>query len=157
MRLTHEQIAALIPHSGPMCLLDEVLSADHATLRCHARSHLDPRHPMRGPDGLGAACAIEYAAQAMALHDALRHRAAAVPPAAGASYGMLVSLRDVRFAVRRLDLVCDPLLVQVELLSGDGAGALYAFQVGTATRELVCGRASVIPEAGPRLPVRPLR
>jgi predicted hotdog family 3-hydroxylacyl-ACP dehydratase len=151
MRLTRDQIAALIPHSGPMCLLDEVLSADHAILRCRSFSHRQPRHPMRGFQGLGAACAVEYAAQAMALHDALRQRSSA--PASGApSHGMLISLRNVRFEVRRLDLIADPLLVQVELLSGDGTGALYAFQIGTATRELVCGRASVIPDASARLP-----
>jgi len=32
-------IAALIPHAGPMCLLDAVLAWDMTTIACVASSH----------------------------------------------------------------------------------------------------------------------
>jgi predicted hotdog family 3-hydroxylacyl-ACP dehydratase len=56
----------LVPHSGPMVLLDRVLSADDdnlcAEVRIHAGSMLAYEH------GVGAWVGIEYMAQAIAAH-----------------------------------------------------------------------------------------
>lgn len=71
MRLVRGELAALLPHRGRMCLIDEVVSWDAARICCRTRSHRDADNPLRSAEGLGAACAIEYAAQAMALHAAL--------------------------------------------------------------------------------------
>ena len=43
MVLSRDAIAALIPHQGAMCLLDEVLSADDDGIVCRAVSHRDAR------------------------------------------------------------------------------------------------------------------
>ncbi|MEK6297982.1 MAG: hydroxymyristoyl-ACP dehydratase, partial [Paraburkholderia tropica] len=40
-------IAAHIPHSGAMCLLDSVEAWDDAQIRCLATSHLDTHNPLR--------------------------------------------------------------------------------------------------------------
>src|SRR5580658_11189609 len=69
--LDHNWIEQHIPHKGRMCLLDEVLSWDATRIRCRSATHRSPDNPLRQHGRLGAACGIEYAAQAMAVHGAL--------------------------------------------------------------------------------------
>jgi predicted hotdog family 3-hydroxylacyl-ACP dehydratase len=139
LTLDRAAIAARVPHSGRMCLLDQVLQWDAVAIHCSSGSHRAADHPMRSASGLLAPCAIEYAAQAMALHGALT-AAEDAPPRPG----MLVSVRGVRLAVARLDLIEADLQVHAQRLAGDGPQALYAFSVrdeqGAA---LVEGRALV--------------
>src|ERR1700752_1268025 len=78
MPLDHEWIEQHIPHKGRMCLLDEVLSWDAMRIRCRSSSHRATDNPLRAHGRLGAACGIEYAAQAMAVHGALI--ASSAPP-----------------------------------------------------------------------------
>lgn len=66
------RIRELIPHAGSMCLLQHVIEHDDTSIRCETRSHLDAYNPLRYKGRLSSLCAIEYAAQAMALHGALR-------------------------------------------------------------------------------------
>jgi predicted hotdog family 3-hydroxylacyl-ACP dehydratase len=147
--LDRAQIAAWIPHRGPMCLLDRMTAWSPAAIECVAVNHRDPRHPLRSASGLLASAAIEYAAQAMALHGAL------APDAAGsrASPGLLASARDVRLARRRLDdlprAVPDELVVRAERQAADAGRILYAFRVLHDDRELASGRIAVVLDAAP--------
>ena len=138
--LDHAGIAQRIPHQGRMCLLDRLVQWNEIALHCTALSHRDPAHPLRSASGLLAPCAIEYAAQAMALHGAL-----VAPAAASPSPGYLASVRDVKFSVARLDEVAGALQVQAERLAGDTRQILYRFVVsderGAALAE---GRATVV-------------
>jgi len=133
-------IAARIPHQGAMCLLDGLLDWSATHVLCRASSHADSANPLRSPAGLLAPVAIEYAAQAMALHASL-----AAPPGAPPSPGFLASARDVRLHVARLDESPGPLQVRAEQLAGDGHQALYRFTLHDAAgRLLVEGRAAVV-------------
>jgi predicted hotdog family 3-hydroxylacyl-ACP dehydratase len=133
-------IAARIPHQGSMCLLDRLERWSATEVCCGTRTHLDPANPLRTSSGLLAPCAIEYAAQAMALHGAL-----VAPPGDGPAPGYLASVRGVRFTVGRLDEVAGELRVQAERLAGDVSQILYRFLVsderGTPLAE---GRATVV-------------
>ena len=137
-------IAALIPHAGPMCLLDRMTSWSADAIECVAVDHRDPRHPLRSASGLLACAAIEYAAQAMALHGALGGAAAG----RAATPGVLASARDVRLACRRLDDLpaADPdvLCVRAERHAADAGRILYAFSVRHGGRELASGRVAVV-------------
>ena len=74
-----------------MCLLEGVSSWDERSIRCIAVSHRDPGNPLAADGHLGAACGVEYAAQAMAVHGALLQ-----PQPQGANaFGMLTSARAV--------------------------------------------------------------
>ena len=64
-------IAALVPHAGPMCLLDAVLAWDMTTIACIASSHRSVGNPLAANDRLDAVCGVEYASQAMAVHGGL--------------------------------------------------------------------------------------
>jgi predicted hotdog family 3-hydroxylacyl-ACP dehydratase len=133
-------IATRIPHAGRMCLLDALLAWDADEVRCRATSHGDADNPLRSPGGLLSACAIEYAAQAMALHGALN-----AAPGSAPSAGFLAAARQVRLHVPRLDTVAGPLIVAATRLAGDGRQASYRFSLeDEAGHVLVDGRATVV-------------
>lgn len=134
-------IAARIPHQGRMGLLAGVVEASPGGIVCRADSHRAPDHPLREDGRLGAACGVEYAAQAMALHGALaaEQRGAARPAA-----GFLVSLRALVLHVARLDDVAGELSVAAQCEADNGDHGVYAFQLGAAGRPLVDGRAVVM-------------
>ena len=134
------EIARLIPHQGRMCLLDAVLDCSPARIRCRASSHRRADHPLRGAEGLLSPAAIEYAAQAMALHGALNAR-----PGVDGRPGFLASAREVQLHVPRLDDLSGDLIVQAEPLAGGERQAMYRFALHDAGgRCLVEGRATVV-------------
>jgi predicted hotdog family 3-hydroxylacyl-ACP dehydratase len=138
--LDRDGIAARIPHSGSMCLLDRLETWDAQTICCTTASHRLADNPLRSQGGLMAPCAIEYAAQAMALHGGLLAK-----PGQAASAGYLASVRSVQFGAARLDSVAGDLRVQASRLSGDDRQVLYEFHVADdAGRMLAQGRAVVV-------------
>ncbi|MHB0973322.1 MAG: 3-hydroxylacyl-ACP dehydratase [Thiobacillus sp.] len=143
MPLDRAWLLAHLPHQGSMCLLDAVTDWDGQRIRCAASSHRHADNPLRAHDRLGAACGIEYAAQAMAAHGALL---AASDGSPGAGY--LASVRGVELRVARLDDIAADLEVEAERLSGDDNTLLYGFRVSAAGRELLSGRAAVVLDAG---------
>jgi predicted hotdog family 3-hydroxylacyl-ACP dehydratase len=120
--LGREQIAARIPHAGAMCLLDRVIDWDEHRIRCEARSHQDAAHPLRERGGLPVWAAIEYAAQAAAVHGAL------LLDTSGPRTGVLGKLADVRPGCEWLDQVASPLVIEATLRHRDRAGAVYTFE-----------------------------
>lgn len=140
--LNRDWIAARIPHQGAMCLLDAVSDWSPEAIRCVASSHRRSDNPLRADGRLGAACGIEYAAQAMAVHGALLAAADERP-----RQGYLASVRSVELLVERLDAVAGDLEVCAERLSGDGNNVLYQFSVAGDGQLLLSGRAAVILDA----------
>lgn len=133
-------IAARIPHQGVMCLIDRLDHWTSLTIDCSSETHRDPSNPLRIGDVLPAPCAIEYAAQAMALHGAL-----VAPPGVAPAPGYLVSVRDVRFAGLRLDDVAGALRIRAERLAGDHRQLQYRFTVGDERGAVLAeGRAIVL-------------
>jgi predicted hotdog family 3-hydroxylacyl-ACP dehydratase len=145
--LDRQAIAERIPHQGTMCLLDAVLAWDAESIRCRADNHRSPDHPLRAHGRLGAACGIEYAAQAMAVHGTLVAQsakgAAALPPRSG----YLAGVRAVTLHVDRLDTIAGPLSVDAQRITGDDNTVLYSFSVRADTQDLLTGRAIVVLDA----------
>jgi predicted hotdog family 3-hydroxylacyl-ACP dehydratase len=143
--LDHAGIAARIPHSGRMCLLQSLLSWSPTEIVCSATSHSAPDHPLRVAEGLLAPVAIEYASQAMALHGTL-----CAAPGSSPKPGYLAAVRSVRLLVPRLDTVPGALRISATRLAGDAGQALYAFALHDPTGALLVeGRATVILNALP--------
>lgn len=133
-------IALRIPHSGSMCLLERLEGWDAESIRCTTTTHSQPGNPLRTESGLLAPNAIEYAAQAMALHGGLLAQEGSAPSA-----GFLASARNVKFAVARLDDVAGALQIAARRLSGDDRQILYEFTVAADDgRMLAEGRAVVV-------------
>jgi predicted hotdog family 3-hydroxylacyl-ACP dehydratase len=139
-------IAAHIPHSGAMCLLDAVEAWDDARIRCTATSHRDTGNPLRSNGRLASVCGIEYAAQAMAVHGALLATQAGNVPGRP-RVGYLASVRNVDAFVERLDTLDAPLVVEAERQSGGDNTILYGFTVRCGERVLLTGRAAVMLDA----------
>jgi predicted hotdog family 3-hydroxylacyl-ACP dehydratase len=148
-RLSHDEIARRIPHQGDMCLLDAVTAWDERQIQCLASSHLAPANPLRAHGRLGAACGVEYAAQAMAVHGALVGESMAGAADAGTAprAGYLASIRSVTLHVDRLDTLAAPLLVSAERITGDDNTVLYSFSVTAGDTALLSGRAVVVLDA----------
>ena len=138
--LIRAQIAELIPHSGAMCLLDRLEQWDAQHIVCTADNHRDPRHPLHTGSGLLAPCAIEYAAQAMALHGAL----VGLQTGTAASPGYLASARGVQLHRLRLDDLPGELHIAATRQAGDARQILYAFTVSHAGKPVAEGRAAVV-------------
>jgi len=137
--LTKAEIAALIPHAGAMCLLDNVVHWDAEKIRCTSRSHRNTANPLRADGQLRAVCGIEYAAQAMAIHGALAGIVGAKPKA-----GYLASLRDVACRASRLDDMEGELIVDAAQLMGDASRVIYQFTLRVGEVEVLSGRATVV-------------
>ena len=143
MLLDHAWIAACIPHHGTMCPLDRVDEWDTQHVRCSASSHRALDNPLRAHGRLAAACGIEYAAQAMAVHGALLAALQSGQQAAP-RLGYLASVRGATLHVGRLDDIAADLQVEARHFSGDGNTILYDFSIHVAGRMLLEGRAAVI-------------
>ena len=140
--LDRDAIARPIPHQGAMCLLDRVVSHDPEAILCLAHSHTALDNPLRNEAGLPITAGIEYAAQAIAVHAALRRR-----EGGPAGRGYLAVLSDVRWSRDRLDDIPGPLEVRAALLADAGGGLQYRFSVGAAGAEPALEGAQVIARA----------
>lgn len=142
VRLTREQLSRLVPHAGAMCLLDAVLECDGEEIVCEAVSHRDPDNPLRRDGRLSALHLAEYAAQATAVHGALRAGGTAQP-------GMLAALRDVRLHVEHVHDIPGRLTVRAWRRLARAEGSLYEFTVAAGDRTLAEGRVAIATVSAP--------
>ena len=138
--LNHAEIVALIPHAGKMCLLDSMQRVSQTDIVCSAVSHHCPDHPLRSHGRLGASVAVEYAAQAMALHGSILNADFGVP----AKGGRLLNVRQLILHCARLDDFASPLSVRATRLMGDSANVIYSFEVSADVQMIATGRAGVM-------------
>ena len=134
------EIRTLIPHSGLMCLLDEVTLWDDRSITCVTNTHHDPANPLRRDGCLSAVHAFEYGAQAAAVHGGLRARSVGeiAPP------GYLAALRDAHLHAMRLDDIASPLRICANRLFGDGANTIYECRVLAGNILLANGRITIV-------------
>ncbi len=141
--LDHAWIERHIPHQDRMCLLESVVLWDEQRIQCRASSHRAADNPLRVNGRLGAACGIEYAAQAMAVHGALL-----VPPDSSvARVGYLVSVRGAQLHIPRLDDIAADLEVEATCITRSVNNFLYQFSISADARLLLKGRAAVVLDA----------
>ena len=140
MLIDHEELCALIPHAGSMCLLDGVERWDRQHIVCHSLSHWDEANPLRSNGMLAAVHGVEYAAQAMAVHGGLLAREAGEANPAG----FLAAVRDVQLKAERLDDQPGALRIEASELMRGGGSFMYEFSVSAAGQELLAGRLTVM-------------
>src|SRR5688500_19643615 len=138
--LSREQIEALIPHKGVMCLWDEVVAWDARSIRLRARNHADASHPLRSNGQLRAVHLCEYGAQAMAVHGGLLAQQAG----GTAAPGMLVALRGIELQVVRIDDLPGAIECEAQLLVAGEGSQQYTFRITHADVLLAEGRAAVM-------------
>jgi predicted hotdog family 3-hydroxylacyl-ACP dehydratase len=133
------EIARMVPHAGAMCLLDSVVAWDGMRIVCHSDRHHATDNPLRVRDRLSAIHAIEFAAQAMAVHRCLTAEDGARP-----AYGMLVSVRQCAFSTDRLDAQGSPLVIEATRIASTSDAFTYGFVVGASGAPIARGRASIL-------------
>jgi predicted hotdog family 3-hydroxylacyl-ACP dehydratase len=124
--LSRAQIEALVPHAGSMCLLDRVEQWDETRIVCQAATPASG-HPLATAQGVPVVAAVEYAAQATALHRALLDGRRKV------RHGMLAKLTDVELFEQWLDESPGALDIQAELLVRGASACTYSFMVHDAS------------------------
>ena len=134
------EIRGLIPHSGTMCLLDGVVSWDDNSILCVTNTHRDRDNPLRRDGRLSAVNALEYGAQAAAVHGGLRARAAGT--IAPACY--LAALRDARMHLERLDGLTAPLEVRAQRLFGEAGNTVYQCFISVGDTPVADGRVTIM-------------
>jgi len=135
--MKRDAIEQLVPHSGAMCLLEEVICWDNDAIDCRATSHRWPDHPLRRDGHLASIHLVEYAAQAAALHTRL------MADHDSGRAGMLVEVRDLELAVESLDGLADELRIVASAELRSSQGLIYRFRASTDADELASGRLTV--------------
>lgn len=131
-------IAARLPHGPGMCVLESVFEETAVRICCHGRATDADLHPLASDGHLHAVHALEYAAQAAALHSGLR---ADVQQPRG---GLVAAVRDLAWDGAWLHGTLD---VTCEQLAADARHCSYAFHVTDAAGVTVHGRLTVVFEA----------
>jgi predicted hotdog family 3-hydroxylacyl-ACP dehydratase len=139
MQLNQKEIETLIPHSGAMSLLNEVLKWDEDHIVCLANSHRSKHNPLRNENALSSVCGVEYAAQAMAVHGALSKS----DPDEEPRPGYLASIKNLDLLVSSLDDIESDLVIEAELLMRDKEFLVYQFRVLSEGLNLLSGRAII--------------
>ena len=142
--LNKEELSALLPHAGAMCLIDGVESWDQIAIRCCVQSHRDPVNPLRHNGRLDVVAGLEYAAQAMGVHIGLLAGRSSPSP----SIGFVGGLRDVVFGRDRLDDYSADLIINATRLFADDRGFLYRFTISSNEQLILSGRASIFLQQG---------
>lgn len=136
--MPHADIAALIPHQGGMCLLEDVIEWDDSRIVLTTNTHLSADNPLRVDGKLRAVHLCEYGAQAMAVHGALKAAPERAPP------GMLVSLRSVTFAREFIHDLAGLLRVEAVCLQATESSQQYSFRITHDDQAIAEGRAAVL-------------
>lgn len=131
----HAALVALLPHGESMCLLQAVEDADAETIACRGRAPADPEHPLARAGRLSPVHAVEYAAQAAAVHAAL------ISGRDEAGPGMLASVRDLQWGDG--GLTGELLRVECTAEIIDARLCRYTFRVGGGDGGAVAGRLTI--------------
>jgi predicted hotdog family 3-hydroxylacyl-ACP dehydratase len=133
MKIDRIGIERLVPHAGAMCLLDGVNEWSEQEITCTSALPA-PGHALARDGRVPGIAAIEYAAQATAVHGALLEQAD------GPRAGMLATLVDVRLHLPQIPGAGEPLSIRAGLLSRSAGGCLYSFEVGSGGAAVASGR-----------------
>lgn len=140
MSIDQTIIRTLIPHAKGMCLLESVEDWDEDWVVCLSSTHRREDNPLRRNGELSVVHAMEYGAQAMAVHGGLlaKKNNQSIAP------GYLVALRNAQFFVPRLDTLDDGLRVKaICIMSGPGS-LMYEFELSAGGAKVAVARATVM-------------
>jgi len=122
-----------------MCLLDAVVDWDTSHIVCQSERHRASDNPLKNGERLSSIHGIEFAAQAMAAHRGVLASSGSAP-----KVGLLLSVRDCRFFVSRLDNIAQSLSIKASVIGSSGNTQTYHFEIVAGERRLLEGRASVM-------------
>ena len=131
-----QEIEAIIPHSGKMCLIEHVDWWDIDNISCSTNSHRDAQNPLCLNGELSAIHLLEYGAQAIAIHGGLLSKTK-IP-------GFLAAIRNAKLHIARIDTLDGEIIINAKAEMKTENGAVYTFLISAADKILVEARATVI-------------
>ncbi len=131
-------IEKILPHGPSMCLLDEIVDWDQHSIHAQTLSHQDEGNPMLDNGKLHSINAIEYAAQAMAVHSVLSS------DQDNKLEGFLASVHDVKINCEYMEACAGPISITCKSLMQDAQGLMYLFNVTDDETTLINGRILVM-------------
>ncbi len=132
-----------LPHSGSMRLVSKVVEWDRDSVRCRASSHQQSDNPLRVNNLLSAICALEYAAQAFALHGLLvADEFGETAPDNSRIFVALVN--ELNLHAERLDERRGELTIDGQVIFRQPGSTVYRFEVHDTARLLVNGQVGLI-------------
>ena len=138
------QICQLLPHSGTMCLLDEVVSWDAISLVAKTMSHTEDDNPLIVNGSLNSIHGVEYSAQAMASHSVLlKQQEAETKSGQYQSRGYLAGVKKIQISEQYLfdaqpeNLM--PLLIHVSVMLSGSQGFTYQFKILKNDKNFISG------------------
>ncbi|HEV7606658.1 MAG TPA: hypothetical protein VGO61_04940 [Steroidobacteraceae bacterium] len=114
----------LLPHRGHARMLERVASRDETTIVARTSTHRAETNPLRRGGRLAGVVLIEYGAQAMALHGALRRLDAGLEPQSA----LLVSVRDFIATRDFIDDLPGELEIVARVLLATATSWQYSFE-----------------------------
>lgn len=138
-----DMIYAKLPHAGKMRLLEQILAWDEVSICCSIVSHRWVDNPLRRCGSLGCMHAVEYAAQAAAIHGVLCN------VLDDRTVLLLAAVRDLRLEVERIDNLIAPLEVYAELRARSGPNAIYEFTLKSYDTSYSVGTLTLMQGVGP--------
>ncbi|MCK5696772.1 MAG: hypothetical protein KAI02_01330 [Gammaproteobacteria bacterium] len=145
--MNKSELCQLLPHTGKMCLIDQLLSWDSTTLIAQTTSHLKQDNPLQQQDGMiNSIMGIEYAAQTMALHSALLYQEnyRQEQSLQKKDSGYLATIRNIQMNAEHLNPSLSdnthPLIISVSLLMSDTQGYCYKFNITRHNMTLISGQ-----------------
>jgi len=131
--LTKPDIEAMIPHSGCMCLLEQVLSFSNAGIVCRTESHLNADNPLKTNGKLSKMHLIEYGAQAIAVHGGLLEQQSGNNEP---KLGYIATVKNVKWGV--FNPLTEFLEIKANAIMGDETSKLYEFTITDAQLKYAC-------------------
>jgi predicted hotdog family 3-hydroxylacyl-ACP dehydratase len=135
-----KDFTGLIPHVGSAVMLEEIVSWDEETIRARTCTHRAASNPLRHDGRLAAVSLVEFGAQAMASHGALRARAAGATPASA----LLVAVRDFEATRSFIHDLEGTLEVRARQLLAAPTGWQYEFEVSHECGMIARGRVAAL-------------
>lgn len=125
-----------MPHSGPMRLIDQIVSADERAIQCLAVDHNDTKFPLRLEGVLFTATLVELGAQAAAAHASLftmrqNHT------------GLLVALQNLVPSRPCVEDIPGPLTIHADQRHADANGSIYRFRVTAGDIDLLSSQVTL--------------
>jgi predicted hotdog family 3-hydroxylacyl-ACP dehydratase len=131
---------ACLPHAGTAVMIDALVQWDEREIRARTTTHRSVDNPLRNDGRLAAVHLVEYGAQTMAAHGALRARAAGREPLSA----LLVSVRQFESTRDFIEELPGPLDIVARELLGSATGWQYEFEVWHGDQRIARGRVAAL-------------
>lgn len=138
MLITRRQLESLVPHAGPMVMIDGVTAWDEKCICCVSWRHLAADNPLRREGRLAAHHAIEFAAQAAAVHGGL------LDGGRPGRLRALAAVRQARFSQPWLDELSGSLQIVASVAMLDQQAAIYQARLTHRDLEIVSMRLTLM-------------